>query len=424
MTFPLDSDQRMTTGAAELFPEMAATLHCWVQRFYRMLVESNVAHVFFLSREGQPLKWMFELYRDRIGGDIAAHYLEVSRRSTLLPSLDKLETEAFETLFRQYRTISVFEFLSSLGLEDCCNAFARQLGLEDAKLRERIANFPESETFTRLLALSSFQDLYERRRLTQRDAFIDYLGRITGGTLPDELVLADVGWKGTIQDHLHALLCHRGVSPVRSIKGFYVGLVDAGRACTQNRKHGVLFSRVGAQSPKFSVFNENRSLFEVLLAADHGSIVGYKFDNAGHGRPVRGSFDEFAMLSQAVFPVQRSMLARFRALVEGETSAARPDSDTLKAAAKSHARMVFHPSPAEAAWFRSVFHVENFGVFERSQFESAGAAPAFWDRMRFLFDLGRRSSRLDLGFWPWCTIKQRAGAFPAMVYAALRQMQP
>ena len=99
---------------------MADTLLYWVSELHRKLIENGVKQVFFLSREGQPLKQMFDCYCARVGVPIQSRYLEVSRRSTLLPSLNALSEERFETLFRQYRRMSLLEFLSSLGLDEFC----------------------------------------------------------------------------------------------------------------------------------------------------------------------------------------------------------------------------------------------------------------------------------------------------------------
>ena len=112
----------------------------------------------------------------------------------------------------------------------------------------------------------------------------------------------------------------------------------------------------------------------------------------------------------------------FRTLVS-EVRADRGAAE-FQTVAQGHARMVFQPTAAEADWFADVFHLENFGLFERSYFTAQGSALTLMERVRFLVALGRRSRGLDLGFWPWCTIKERAGALPASLYATLRRWQP
>jgi len=404
----------------DLFPELATTLFYFIQKLHDALVEQRVEQVYFLSREGQPLKRMFDMYRERAGGRITSHYLEVSRRSTLLPSLGPLTEENFETLFRQYRRISLLEFLSSLGLEQQTKRIAQALGLPDGAEDRREEDFPTSQTFTALKALTQFQSLYESERVARRRAFIDYTKELSGGALPVRLVVVDVGWKGTIQDNLFALLCRESDTPVRAVTGYYVGLVAEGAAGPDNDKHGLLFSSVGVPSPKFRVFNENRALFEVVLAADHGSIISYEATSDGHARPIRGEFEEGEMLAAEVFPVQRHLFEHFERIVH---SMAEGRSIPFEKVVLGHTRMVFNPTWHEKTWFSSVFHVENYGVFEHSRFAAPEMRPKLAERLRFLMQVLRERSVGALGFWPWSTLYDRGGALPAAIYAAIRRMQ-
>src|SRR5690606_15591183 len=86
---------------------------------------------------------------------------------------------------------------------------------------------------------------------------------------------------------------------------------------------------------------------------------------------------------------------------------------------RAHARMVFNPTPHERTWFSSVFHVENYGVFERSHFTAPASRHGLIQRLRFLISLLRRRNVGALGFWPWCTLYEQGGALPATLYAAI-----
>lgn len=424
----MNSMKHITNGAIvkanhDLFPELATTLLYFIARLYDALVEQGVRQVYFLSREGQPLKRMFDLYQNKVSGSITSHYLEVSRRSTLLPSLDPLAEEGFETLFRQYRRISLFEFLSSLGLEVQMRSIALALGLPEGAEVTREEDFPTSQTFSALKALPLFQYLYESERLARRRAFIAYLEGLSGGTLPARLFIVDVGWKGTIQDNLFALLCRKGDTPVHAVTGYYIGLVAAGAASPSNDKYGLLFSSVGTTSPKFRVFNENRALFEVVLAADHGSIVTYVTTSDGHAKAIRGEFEEGEMLAREVFPVQRQLFEHFERLLKEIPVPGKGRKLSFAEVVRAHARMIFNPTPRERAWFLSVFHVENYGVFERSHFAAPESRPGLIQRLRFLKQVLRRRDVGALGFWPWSTLYERGGALSAAIYAAIRRLQ-
>jgi hypothetical protein len=407
----------------ELFGEMADTLLYWVSELHRKLIENGVKQVFFLSREGQPLKQMFDCYCVRVGVPIQSRYLEVSRRSTLLPSLNALGEERFETLFRQYRRMSLLEFLSSLGLDEFCTELSTLLGLTTEQSNQRQEDFPESDLFSRLKALPRFIAVYDEQRLSRRKAFAQYLSTLSEGDVPENLVVVDVGWKGTIQDNLYALLCKGAASPVKSVTGYYIGLIAPGAAGSANSKHGLLFSSIAGRTSRFHVFNENRALFEILLAADHGSAASYQIDTNGRASAVHDTFHEQEMLEALVFPVQRHIFARYNQLLEAMTLQAGPQSLRLGQIARRHARLVFQPSQSEIDWFSSVFHVENYGVFERSFFTGAHKVPSFSDRLKFMLTVLRRNGRGLLGFWPWKKLDERVGRPIANLYGLIRYFQ-
>jgi len=68
-------------------------------------------------------------------------------------------------------------------------------------------------------------------------------------------------------------------------------------------------------------------------------------------------------------------------------------------------------------WFSTVFHIENFGVFESSRFNS-NVRSTWLDRLRFTARLVRRHPGAVLGFWPWLTIHRQA--LPGVAYAYRR----
>ncbi|WP_256587010.1 hypothetical protein [Pseudomonas sp. GW456-12-1-14-TSB6] len=404
-----------TSDSFEIFGELAYTLLYWVSELHRKLVERGVQQVYFLSREGQPLKKMFDSYCLVSGSLIQSRYLEVSRRATLLPSLDALSSEKFTTLFRQYRCMSLLEFLSSIGLEENITELLDALAISAKESEQRIDNFPESQLFLKLKNSPKFNSIFDEQRELRRSTFWKYLSSLSDNNVPEELVVVDVGWKGTIQDNLFALLTKEPASSVKKVTGYYIGLVAPGGASSMNVKHGLLFSAVEGRSPRFHVFNENRALFEIILAADHGSAASYQIDADGKAYVVHDAFHEQHMLESQVFPVQRHIFDRFNRL--------KARNFDLHDIARNHARLVFQPTQNELNWFSSVFHVENYGVFERSSFASTFESPRLSDRLKFLVAVLQRKGRGLLGFWPWKMLNERVGRPIANLYGLIRYLQ-
>ena len=408
-------------SSTDVFPELALSLYVFTDALYKKLKKAQVRDVFFLSREGQPLMRLFQAYQSCLNlaetDMICCHYLEVSRRSTFLPSLDALDTECFEMLFRQYRSISIQEFLSSLGLESLLASLALDLNITEQAFKERVQDLPTHPLYQQLIKNIYFKQCYESERVARRHAFVQYLKGLVGGILPDVLHIVDVGWKGTIQDNLFRLLCQKPSATIKAIEGYYIGLVGLGAASHFNKKNGILFSLVNPISYGSKVFNENKSLFEVVLAANHGSTSHYIIDELNVATPVRSHFDEVEMVERFVLPLQKQILKRFFLLHHMMVSS---QKDFLAITAFHHARMVFAPSKAEMEWFSMIFHVENFGVFENSYFNLDGQEKRFWRRAIFTLKLATRPRRVNLGFWPWLTIYYRAGGAVARLYRYFR----
>lgn len=415
----------LTADSASVFPELALTLYTFTERLYVRLLGSGIRDVFFMAREGQFLKLLFDRYQNRRAPtsdlQIRSHYLEVSRRSTFLPSLGPIETETFDILFRQYRRISAEEFLLNLGLEALLPELQRELS--GRVLHERIDEFPGSDTFRDIMASRTFRAAYESARKAGRQAMLAYLDAFPRLAPEHTLSIVDVGWKGTIQDNIRRMLLSEESESGRlaaDVNGFYLGLVSGGEAREGNSKLGLIFSGVARRTPHFTVFNENRALFEVMLAADHGSTAGYRLKADGTAEAVLSEFSEHALFRMKVQPEQVRLLAAFDRLDELLFHRYCSEAWLLDVTARHHARMVFEPTRAEIAWFTGVYHVENFGVFERSEFDHRVSGSLWMTRARFALALLRRRGQMDLGFWPWLSCRQRGGRMIARAYRMYR----
>lgn len=399
------------------FPPFALTLYRFIDGLHHRLLKAGVRDVFFLSREGEFLKTLFDRYQEahRFGATsrVRSHYLLVSRKSTFIASLSPLAEERFETLFRQYRALSLRDFLSNLNfLPEDIEALARDLGV-DADARE--ADLPTSATFAALLACQRFQDLYERLRTEQRQLFCDYVASFGADVHGDGLALVDVGWKGTIQDHIHRIFQGKV-----AVDGYYLGLIAPGAASETNRKEGVLFTLLPTNSPFFAVYNDNRPLFEILLGASHGSADCYVRTAEGASAATMELEQERQIFLEVIHPIQQTLLAVFEDLLS-VFSRTHLTSDALEQlVAEHHARLTFMPTPEEMAFFTRLHHYENFGVFGTSRFEVSERLP-LGVRMKNLYRLAKSPREtLQSGWWPPLTLEQQGLGFLRPAYGAWR----
>ncbi|MGC4411004.1 hypothetical protein D4A92_23370 (plasmid) [Rhizobium rosettiformans] len=406
------------------FLDLALSLYLFTSRLHKRLTSEGVKDIYFFSREGAMLKDMFDVYSEKStnAAAIRTHYLEVSRRSTFMPSLGPLNQEKFDVLFRQYRRMSLSSFLKSLALDGHELEVLAAAQISEAEARSIQKDFPTSTLFRKLLGSQFFQSLYESQRTQRSAALADYLSCFTDGKLPTSLHVVDVGWKGSIQDNLFNWF-RRVAGPEARIDGYYIGLVSPGLADVHNRKMGLLFSSIPRLSAGFRTFNENRSLYEVLLPARHGGPRAYEIDAEGRAVVVRDPFNEQQMIDQYVQPVAEVIMERFLLLAEEFAGRDVSDGWLLQRSLQQHARMVFSPTDDEIEWMLSVSHVENFGVFEQSQFGGGAKRDALPQRLRYTIQLLRHRRLGDPGFWPYLTLRRRALFGVHILYRTFRVWQ-
>lgn len=393
---------RRHAGPQTYFPELALTLFSFIEKLYLQMARDGVRDAFFLSREGEFLQRLFERYQDVNGfrerGRIRTHYLIASRKSTFIASLGPLSQETFDTLFRQYRALSVRQFLKNLNFTDSDIA---EVGRAAAvHLDQQEADLPGSAAWRRLLATKAFQDRYEDLRREQRALIRRYVAGFGVDVINEGMRLVDVGWKGTMQDHLHRIFDGRV-----AIDGYYLGLIAEGAAGATNRKRGVLFSTTGRNTPYASVFNDNRALFEILLAASHGSADRY-VEEGDAVKPVLLHLpQEREIYSNVIKPIQDAIGAIFDDLarVFSRLHFTADRFDDL--VARTHARFTFTPTTEELTFFIRLHHYENFGTFDTSRFLS-GYVP-LTHRLRNLVDVVRSpDSVFERGWWAPLTLRQ------------------
>ena len=176
----------------------------------------GVDTVFYVSREGSFLRRVHETVGSILAnGDCPlARHLEVSRRSTFGPSLRTLDPPELMRMWRQYGNQSPRGFLVSLGLdsEDYTDAL-RAFGLP---VDEVLTNVSTNERLGEFLADHAVSKRILDSLASHRALLTSYLE--DRGVGSSTALVADIGWRGTIQDNL----CH--LLPDVEFHGVYFGL--------------------------------------------------------------------------------------------------------------------------------------------------------------------------------------------------------
>lgn len=399
---------------AHVFPEFGLSLFWFVHQLFEQAHHDRHQTLFFCSKEGEFLQRLFERYQEiRFGRHIiASHYLYVSRKATYICSLQDAGQESFAGIFHHYRDTSLNEFLRSLNFsEKQALAMCRDAGIDPGK---KYPNLQGQTIFKELIASRSFVDAYEYLRQTQRENFRTYLDHFGENYRENGLVLVDVGWKGSIQNNIYYHF-----AGLVDFSGYYIGLLNPSELRENNRKRGILFSNVAPQSPYIHVFNNNRSLFEMLLGASHGSADGYfskeQFAAAERDRgsqflendrtgyhplvTVHDLPEERTLYQTKILPLQQTFLALFEQLAT-QYVRGHGQMPTLSWFARKHARMVFKPTAAEIDFYARLYHLENFGLFEFTTFRRQHR-PTLRQRLKHLVALkSDPAAYLETGVWP------------------------
>ena len=395
------------------------SLYLFAARLYAGARQAGHRDLFFLAREGEPLRAMFEIYQDSLGcrdaERIRTHDLRVSRRSCYAPSLRALDEESFHGLFRYYRRMSVRDFLQSLGLAP--DRIALLNAEIDGDFDETIENFPASKALTDLRGSALFRASYEEHRRTQRANLLAYLESFGVPLARAPLVLVDIGWKGSIQDYLTAALASKS-----EVAGYYFGLLNIGQPLAN--KCGLMFTNVPAVSPFYRTYTENRTLFELLLCTDHGSALRYDARaDGGIDVVLDDDADELAYIRKELLPLRDDVLAAFRAFCAVGNRYCLTETDIAAFAAQTHAELVFRPWRANARALAAARHRENFGSYATSRYSAREHVP-LRDKLHFWRGLMRNPrAALATSFWPALTLYQHSNTLLTRLYAAARRHQ-
>ena len=174
----------------------------------------------------------------------------------------------------------------------------------------------------------------------------------------------------------------------------------------------------------YNIYSESRSLFEIILCADHCNILSYA-DDGGAVSVLEDREDagEASWTRNGVLPIRDDILVAFRDLLRVKRRYACENRIWERMAADHVASLAFRPWLPQMRWLlRAARHKENFGVFVTSRFVTSRYPVNLRERLKFVFDVVRDPRNfLARQHWPAGSIYAHLGRLPAMVYAVLRR---
>lgn len=324
-------------GTEHSFPyeNYVFSLYLFIEKLFRKIVERKHTQILFLAREGEFLKKLFDYYVQNSKTDslnIRTVYFCTSRIASYIPGLKALDEEDFSGLLNRYKDISINVFLKSLNFDDEeITAVKKSLSFD---IDKPVENFRCSACFDALKRNDVFASVYDTKRIQQNKWLLQYLEQNEIRT-DREIVLVDVGWRGTIQDNLFE--CFDRKTPVQ---GYYLGISRLSKIFPESRKEGLLFHEYPVKSRRYELWNFDKFMYERILYASHPSTIGYTQDDNGQITPVyqEGVKDQEAYAYIA--PYQNRMFETFRKIFKLFSQTVCQADDFLDVFEKIHLEML------------------------------------------------------------------------------------
>ena len=257
------------------YTEYIIFYHVFTERIYEVAHKKNLKNLFFLSREGQYLKKLFDSYQDYAkideGKKIKTHYLKISRHAALQMSLKEIEEEPFVFLSKKYKNLSLDDFLVAV---NCPESLRKQIFIElNIEGDSIIEGFFDSPVFSDVKKNELFKNYYEKHRVESHNAFKAYIQSFNADIENEGISLVDIGWGGTMQEAIYEFFNHE-----IPVTGYYLGLGEIYDIQPKTKRYGLISSVMPYTDYSDAILMANQQLYEQFSAADHGSTLDYSLD--------------------------------------------------------------------------------------------------------------------------------------------------
>jgi hypothetical protein len=230
----------------------------------RCAENQQIKRLYFVSRDGQVLTRVARVLKESWNLDVDIRYLYGSRQAWHAPGITDLNFSRLNWLFVGKPSPSPAKILQRLGLSPSESAsffdFARSKGLSLESInRDDLLCLIKSDPWGSSILDHSAIKRAELAGYLEQESFFD-------GT---KAAIVDVGWHGNLQYSLSRSLAAMG----RDIDtvGFYFGLVQGTvdqHGLTMFGFYNDILSKPFPSEPSY--------IIELFLAADHGTVTGYR----------------------------------------------------------------------------------------------------------------------------------------------------
>lgn len=263
------------TTASAIAPILFGFVHwCLVEA-----QKKGIQRLYFAARDGQILHKIAQVICRKWGYSIDCRYFYGSRQAWHMPAIQDIGE--FELDWILFHTQAVTQFVSIRSICDRVNILPDQIkdilsryGFPPAKWDVNLSQH-ERDLLRQVFTEKEVTELIISTAATFREKVIGYF-RQEGLNDGVPFGFVDVGWSGRIQRSFSKLLGIAGLYPESGVCGFYFALPFRDRVKPfQNDRSLAYFYDVEKPCNRHLIC-QYRCLFELFVAADHGSTMGYE----------------------------------------------------------------------------------------------------------------------------------------------------
>lgn len=350
-------------------------------------LKRGIKRLYFVARDGQIFQKIAREIAQQRGLAVECRYLYGSRQAWHLPGLEQLDATALQWVFNRQRYLTAEQVLKRVGLAPGdFKAELAALGILEAAWTTDLS--PEHARHLQTwLQTAPMLDAIRQRVATARDLAVRYLQQegVLDGT-PSALV--DIGWHGNMQRSFATLLRADATRRNLPVTGFYFGLLKRPPETEQDHFAGYWPE---SRPEREALRSLNVTLLEMMAAADHGTVLGYRADG-GAIKPILDGARNEAALAWGLEVLQKGAL-QFATTWLGFGALAPEDRAQFQSLSRQVLlNFIAAPTTAEAvAWAEFPHSGEQI---ERHK-ESVAPALAFWEALALV----RKPERRPAGWW-------------------------
>lgn len=305
--------------------------------------KDGVKKLFFLSRDGYPFYKISKQLCGRVAPDIQCSYLHCSRYSLRVPMYSEDIEEALDLICSGGIDVTFRKIMYRSGFsdEEIVKIYSYFKDVDfDAVIR-----YSDLQKYKNLLrSCPEYIKALKHNSTIQWDALEKYFLQ-EGISSTDNVGIADSGWIGTTQKSICSIRRRCGCNG--KVYGYYFGLFN------NPEEDGDCIYRTFYFGKRDHLLNKvlfSNCLFEVISAADHGTVCGYWEDTNGIMKP---SFSDYAVdpKKEKLFDAYKRFLNHFmKYATEEDYQILGPCAERFQMSLR---RFMWEPTPEEADFFGS-----------------------------------------------------------------------